>query len=161
MSDVQVEAVLLDILKTVPAETSCLISTEPDRIAALSTASGISGRQLTDAVCLDADERMACAILVGLLEHLPKQDGLHLLASLRDIHAREVIAVVPLDCDDFTSVWQETDLLGMGMKRQARYSRQARDYAIYAFSLKNYKPAPDWLNSRFWANPELYGKFRW
>ncbi|WP_221179020.1 DUF6231 family protein, partial [Pseudomonas chlororaphis] len=24
-----------------------------------------------------------------------------------------------------------------------------------------YKQVPDWLNSRFWANPENFGKYWW
>lgn len=31
-----------------------------------------------------------------------------------------------------------------------------RKRALYAYSLSSYKPAPDWLNSRFWANPERF-----
>ncbi|WP_221179227.1 DUF6231 family protein, partial [Pseudomonas protegens] len=27
--------------------------------------------------------------------------------------------------------------------------------------LLEYKQVPDWLNSRFWANPENFGKYWW
>lgn len=32
---------------------------------------------------------------------------------------------------------------------------------IWQFNLFDYKQLPDWLNSKFWANPENWGKFRW
>ncbi|WP_259740705.1 DUF6231 family protein, partial [Pseudomonas poae] len=27
--------------------------------------------------------------------------------------------------------------------------------------LLDYKQVPDWLNARFWANPENFGKYWW
>lgn len=31
----------------------------------------------------------------------------------------------------------------------------------WQFNLYDYKQRPDWLNSRYWANPENFDKFRW
>lgn len=31
----------------------------------------------------------------------------------------------------------------------------------WQFNLYDYKPQPDWLNARFWANPENFHKYRW
>lgn len=36
-----------------------------------------------------------------------------------------------------------------------------QDFSIYQFNLFDYKHLPDWFNSKFWANPELWDKFRW
>jgi hypothetical protein len=33
---------------------------------------------------------------------------------------------------------------------------QAGEAALWQFNLATYKPAPDWLNARFWANPERW-----
>jgi hypothetical protein len=27
--------------------------------------------------------------------------------------------------------------------------------------LREYKQVPDWLNAKFWANPQLFGKYWW
>ena len=35
------------------------------------------------------------------------------------------------------------------------------DHVYYLFDIKTYKPVPDWLNPRFWANPENWDKYRW
>ncbi|WP_290652932.1 DUF6231 family protein [Aquisalimonas sp.] len=32
---------------------------------------------------------------------------------------------------------------------------------LYGFDVGTYKTTPDWLNPRYWANPELWGKYRW
>ena len=34
-------------------------------------------------------------------------------------------------------------------------------YQVWQFNLFDYKHLPDWFNSKFWANPELWNKFRW
>lgn len=34
-------------------------------------------------------------------------------------------------------------------------------YQVWQFNLFDYKYLPDWFNSKFWANPELWNKFRW
>lgn len=36
-----------------------------------------------------------------------------------------------------------------------------QNFNIYQFNLFDYKRLPDWLNSKFWANPEHWNKFRW
>ena len=45
------------------------------------------------------------------------------------------------------------DFLAFGMQRLA----EADDGCLlYLFDLHTYKPAPDWLNSKYWANPERW-----
>jgi hypothetical protein len=45
------------------------------------------------------------------------------------------------------------DFLAFGMQRLA----EADDgYLLYLFDLHTYKPAPDWLNSKYWAHPERW-----
>ena len=34
-------------------------------------------------------------------------------------------------------------------------------YQVWQFNLFDYKHLPDWFNSKFWAKPELWNKFRW
>ncbi len=153
------------LLKGVSAESPLLISTDSDLLSSLARASALPSMCIHsvdewNAGVKEAD-RFGCVLLIGLLEHLPKQDGLQILAALRDVHAREILVVLPIDTGDTLSQWQETDLLAMGMKQQGQFEEDGLCHAIYSFSLKTYKPTPDWLNSRFWANPELFGKFRW
>lgn len=45
------------------------------------------------------------------------------------------------------------DFLAFGMQRLA----EADDgHLLYLFDLHTYKPAPDWLNAKYWAHPELW-----
>ncbi|MGD8939893.1 MAG: DUF6231 family protein [Gammaproteobacteria bacterium] len=32
---------------------------------------------------------------------------------------------------------------------------------VYAFDIASYKTTPDWLNNKYWANPELWDKHWW
>jgi len=41
------------------------------------------------------------------------------------------------------------------------FTRHAADVPVYLFDIETYKRTPDWLNARHWANPELWGKYRW
>ena len=37
----------------------------------------------------------------------------------------------------------------------------SKDSQWYEFSLKFYKPVPQWLNAKNWANPKNWDKTRW
>lgn len=47
-----------------------------------------------------------------------------------------------------------SDFLALGMQRL--YGPDADARCVYGFDLHTYKPAPDWLNSKYWAHPELW-----
>ena len=95
------------------------------------------------------------------IAHLPNtltaSQALYLLSSLRDLHARQVLAFIPVDAFR----WQAADLLALGMQRHARFEQEQQLIEAWSFDIKTYKPVPDWLNPRFWANPENWNKFRW
>lgn len=98
------------------------------------------------------------AVLIDYLEHLPKKDGLALVARLRDVLTRRVLVDINLNA---TEEWTQIDFIGLGFECVARYEWQNDKREIYAFDLRHYKPAPDWLNAKYWANPHLWDKFRW
>jgi hypothetical protein len=77
-------------------------------------------------------EREAALALLGRL----KLQAPALLVAARERH--------PLGFNDF---------LAFGMQRLA----EADDgHVLYLFDLHTYKPAPDWLNSKYWAHPERW-----
>lgn len=45
------------------------------------------------------------------------------------------------------------DYLAFGMQRLADAGEGRQ---LYLFDLYSYKPAPDWLNAKYWAHPELW-----
>jgi len=98
------------------------------------------------------------AVLADCLEHMSKKEGMALIARLRDVQTRRVL--VDVACSS-ASVWEQIDFIGLGFQCVARYELDGTAHEVYAFDLRHYKPAPDWLNATFWANPELWDKFRW
>lgn len=92
-----------------------------------------------------------------LPETLDAKQALHALSALRDLHARQVLAFVPLEAYG----WHEDTLLGLGMQRQARFQQADALIEAWSFDIRSYKSVPDWLNPRFWANPENWNKYRW
>lgn len=54
-----------------------------------------------------------------------------------------------------------TAALAMGFEKIYQWPWQESELSLYLFQLYAYKSPPDWLNNRYWANPELFDKFRW
>ena len=78
-----------------------------------------------------------------------------LIAVMRDLLARQLLVFVPENLLD------DTTLIGLGLSRQARYDINGERWQAWSHDILTYKPAPDWLNPRFWANPENWDKYRW
>lgn len=63
-------------------------------------------------------------------------------------------------------VWQIDDLGGdrvpaevffsFGFRRVLECIEDGRHHVVHEYRLAEYKSPPDWLNSRFWANPERF-----
>lgn len=104
-------------------------------------------------------------LLADVLERLDKQDAEVLIGRLRDLHSRHLFLFIRIgeDWDGLKSYWQRTDLLAHGFTLHQRYEYGdgALEYDLCRFDLETYKQTPDWLNSQYWANPELWGKYRW
>ena len=75
------------------------------------------------------------------------------LQRCRDLFARYTLVLCPA-CQDLTR---------FGFSRFGDYpiTIDEKIYHAWQFNLFNYKHLPDWLNSRFWANPENWDKYRW
>ncbi|WP_158249245.1 DUF6231 family protein [Amnimonas aquatica] len=98
------------------------------------------------------------ALAVTLLPPtLAPRDALHLLSALRDLHARQLLAFVPVT----TWGWQDDTLLALALQRQARFEQDGTLYEAWSYDIRTYKAVPDWLNPRFWANPDNWNKYRW
>ena len=104
-----------------------------------------------------AAQRFDLAILVDCLEHLPKRDGLQLLGGIRNLNASRLAVLVDLDACD----WQETDLYALALQASERFQRDEQTLSLFTYDLREYKQVPDWLNAKFWANPENFGKYWW
>ncbi len=80
----------------------------------------------------------------------PLADLHRLMAYSRDLLARRVLAFLPHQHDSSYSALAYT--------LQARHHPQE---SAWGFDILSYKQVPDWLNSRYWANPENFDRYRW
>jgi hypothetical protein len=104
-----------------------------------------------------AAQRFDLALAVDCLEHLPKRNGLNLLGGIRNLNASRIAVLADLAA----SGWQETDFFSLALQASERFQRDDQVLTLFTYDLLDYKQVPDWLNSRFWANPENFGKYWW
>ena len=91
---------------------------------------------------------------------LHAQDQPHasaLIAALRDLYAKRVLLFLP----SAAFQWKSENLIGLGLSLLANYEIEGQAYQAWSFDIRTYKSVPDWLNPKFWANPENWNKFRW
>ncbi len=100
---------------------------------------------------LPASGRHPVCIATDLLETLEPDTARGLIAGLRDLYAETLCLVVEVDRAAQRG-WNERALLALGLRHLAGDGR----HDLYVFDLYDYKHTPDWLNSRFWANPEMW-----
>lgn len=112
---------------------------------------------------LDGYGRYDLVFVSHVLESMPKSQAEQLIARLRDLHSERLIIVLPIgkDWPGHASHWQQTDMLGLGFSRVAKFQYKQHLVHIYAFDIASYKTTPEWLNGKYWANPEMFDKYWW
>ncbi len=102
---------------------------------------------IQESVVLTANHEMADLALAFIKARQAREQALALIGRLKQRAPALLIAArehQPLLFNDF---------LAFGMQRLA----EAEDgHLLYLFDLHTYKPAPDWLNAKYWAHPELW-----
>ncbi|MDX1450959.1 MAG: DUF6231 family protein [Oleiphilaceae bacterium] len=96
-------------------------------------------------------------IIVGdVMDKLDHTQGLHLLAGLRNHLQGRICLLAP-----HPSKWSFTDLIGLGFKRLAECTKDGHQVMVYSYAISDYNFTREWNNARFWANPEMFGKYWW
>ncbi|RYY79107.1 MAG: hypothetical protein EOO69_08120 [Moraxellaceae bacterium] len=72
------------------------------------------------------------------------------ITRLRDLLARRVLV---LASPEFGA-----SLHALGF---SQIEQLPQNLVIWQFNILAYKQVPDWLNSKYWANPENWNKYRW
>ena len=131
-----------------------LLEIQPESVCALDAAA----RQLAGEVLLntplrtpDAQPDSPCALALGIdaLNGLSAGQAQHLISQTRLYLAPRILLVVPSGC-----VLDEAMFRALGF---TLYATDPTDGArIHDYDLGTYKTVPDWLNARFWANPERW-----
>lgn len=128
------------------------------RIGPLSWPAGAdAGEALTlESALASAAERSRAELAVACLEAAADaRQARQLIAVMRDLLARQLLVFVP------EKLLDDTTLVGLGLTRQARFEIAGEHWQAWSYDIRTYKSVPDWLNPRFWANPENWGKYRW
>jgi len=99
--------------------------------------------------------RAELALLV--LHAEDREQAMPLIAALRDLYARRLLLFLPPAAFE----WKSETLIGLGLSLMANYELEGEAWQAWGFDIRSYKSVPDWLNPRYWANPENWGKYRW
>ncbi len=95
-------------------------------------------------------------LIKDLFEKMDKQKVENIIAQMRDVHTRELLLII-----SESSFNQASDLISLGFTRVAEFDQDGQVHQAWYFALESYKRVPEWLNSQYWANPELFKKYRW
>lgn len=87
------------------------------------------------------------------MQDLNTQKMSQILVKLRDLFAKRLVVVSRLQ--------DEKLLRALGFTQLIDKTTHEADFALWQFNILTYKHVPDWFNSKFWANPENWDKFRW
>ena len=96
--------------------------------------------------------RYPIALVVDQLQHMLKKDAAHLLSKLRDRYAERTIVAMK------GQVLSSQELLALGFVRKDLPSAST---AIYLHDPDEFFTRREWNDSRNWANPENFDRFRW
>lgn len=106
--------------------------------------------QLSDLHAIDL------AIISDVTETLNKAEATQWLGMLRNRYAAHII-LISGNSSSTQVIWQLDDYLALGMKQ----IETTEHHTIFSYAIENYQRKKEWLNSRFWANPEMFDKHRW
>ena len=102
-------------------------------------------------------QQVDVAVISDLTETMTVGHGQQWLGSLRNVFAPHVILISDPEKAQQQG-WQFADFLALGLHQVAISDSGLH---LYSYAIENYQPKRDWLNSRFWANPENFGKYWW
>ncbi len=86
------------------------------------------------------------------IEALDNARATQVIGQLRNVLNAQIIVILssnaPLGFNQ---------MIGLGFKRESL----EQGLATYTYDIANYNKKREWNNSRFWANPQNFNKFRW
>ena len=107
--------------------------------------------------CLEVDaSRQPSSVLMMIqpdaIDALPNR-----LGTICRRFPNQVLIELQHDMNDKTAALDFKQVcFAMGFRQALHSVSDGSEYQLYEYRLKNYKQAPEWLNSRFWANPERF-----
>jgi len=131
-----------------------LLEIQPESVCALDAAAlQLAGEVLpgTPLRTPDPQPDSPCSLAFGIdaLNGLKAEQAQHLISQTRLYVAPRILLVVQSGC-----VLDEAAFRALGFTLSA--ADPAADLRIHYYDLDTYKTVPDWLNNRYWANPERW-----
>ncbi len=150
-----ITSMLDDLSQEQPIQTALCIGQD---LAQVDTDSTIHWHyfNVTDFLSLPFTQRYDLAfVLFDTLEaiDITEIQKSQLLVKLRDLMAKRIVVV--------SSLQDEKLLRSLGFTQLIDKTSHESNFALWQFNILNYKHVPDWFNSKFWANPENWNKYRW
>lgn len=103
--------------------------------------------------------RQSLLVFHGSLDSCERDDVTLILAAARDLYAARTVVMSACDPFDEEQPVSRNFMFSMGFR--FRGGADNGNFSLYEYAIHDYKTVPDWLNARFWANPENWGKYRW
>lgn len=100
--------------------------------------------------------RADLAIVHDTLETTERVIGQQLLGYLRNSLARRIWVLVDPKAD-----WELHDFISLGFRQDASLLPPDAQFRSYTYDIGSYNHRRSWNNSRFWANPQNFNKYRW
>lgn len=119
---------------------------------ALSLSGDISTTSISGITQLEELKRHRLAYVSDFPKTITTEEGHQILAALRDLKADIVYALL----SDDDSRWVMSELRALGFRHIKAYTDESPSKTLYYFDIYDYKLTPDWLNPRFWANPDRW-----
>lgn len=161
-SDDSDEPTVGDAVAHLSQESASLLALHPDSVVLDTRVAGASVTRIAAAdgpSALAGQSRHDAALVLGVLESLPHRRGVELLQALRDVYASRILVGVQ------APEWTRSRFLGLGFTTLGMHRNDlggsSNQLALYGYDLATYKHTPDWLNADYWANPDLFGRYRW
>lgn len=135
-----------------------LLSRETNRSSYTATAPEISKTNRIEQyieACLAAEcDAADCVMCLHLPAHTDDIESLLGLAC----RTSPRLLLVEHRADEYSeTLLADEQFFAFGFRILGKYTESGCQQALYAYSLSDYKQAPEWLNARFWANPERFG----
>ncbi len=113
--------------------------------------------KLSGAVTKNRDRVWSLVVYVHRTVVTNSADAMVIIALARDVISRRVLHVVVNDGVQ-PGVWTLADSLSLGFFERETTGTGNKTTSLYEFNVQNYKRRPDWLNSKHWANPQMWNR---
>ncbi len=103
--------------------------------------------------------RFDFVVVFDAVDSFAKRITEQMISRLRDLHAKLLWVMVNDNEDDVNYGKKDAIAQGLRLVDPDQFGRNT--FCWFEFSLHFYKPIPQWLNAKNWANPEQWDKNRW